>query len=175
MATQTKDKDYYGVLGVKKSASVDDIRKAFRKLARKCRWTSRRRKLSTRNGSQLPSSPLTPVRLRGGDEIEHRIPTWHKPLPSHRPNSITPLPAISCKISPFRMNILRELSSLLRTDSSKYNIINNLCKLVSYRLSPYSSKIWRESSCKSIVFKDRLEGYSLRISKQKIALSYSQT
>jgi molecular chaperone DnaJ len=33
MATQTKD--YYGVLGVKKSASQDDIRKAFRKLARK--------------------------------------------------------------------------------------------------------------------------------------------
>jgi len=33
MATQTKD--YYGVLGVKKSASADDIRKAFRKLARK--------------------------------------------------------------------------------------------------------------------------------------------
>ncbi|MGA2965728.1 MAG: J domain-containing protein [Terriglobales bacterium] len=35
MPTQTKDKDYYGVLGVKKSASVEDIRKAFRKLARK--------------------------------------------------------------------------------------------------------------------------------------------
>src|SRR6201997_3523874 len=35
MATQTKDKDYYGVLGVKKSASTEDIRKAFRKLARK--------------------------------------------------------------------------------------------------------------------------------------------
>src|ERR1700719_2701512 len=35
MATQTKDKDYNGVLGVKKSASTDDIRKAFRKLARK--------------------------------------------------------------------------------------------------------------------------------------------
>jgi molecular chaperone DnaJ len=34
MATTTK-KDYYEVLGVKKSASVDDIRKAFRKLARK--------------------------------------------------------------------------------------------------------------------------------------------
>src|SRR6202162_5412319 len=33
MATQTKD--YYGVLGVKKSASTDDIRKALRKLARK--------------------------------------------------------------------------------------------------------------------------------------------
>jgi molecular chaperone DnaJ len=33
MATQTKD--YYGALGVKKSASADDIRKAFRKLARK--------------------------------------------------------------------------------------------------------------------------------------------
>src|SRR5208283_4539591 len=33
MATQTKD--YYGVLGVKKSASTDDIRKAFHKLARK--------------------------------------------------------------------------------------------------------------------------------------------
>jgi len=33
MATATKD--YYGVLGVKKSASADDIRKAFRKLARK--------------------------------------------------------------------------------------------------------------------------------------------
>src|SRR5258706_1677983 len=33
MATQTKD--YYGALGVKKSASAEDIRKAFRKLARK--------------------------------------------------------------------------------------------------------------------------------------------
>ncbi len=31
----TSNKDYYGVLGVKKSASTDDIRKAFRKLARK--------------------------------------------------------------------------------------------------------------------------------------------
>jgi molecular chaperone DnaJ len=34
MAT-TQQKDYYGTLGVKKSASADDIRKAFRKLARK--------------------------------------------------------------------------------------------------------------------------------------------
>src|SRR5260370_21844065 len=34
MATTTK-KDYYEILGVKKAASVDDIRKAFRKLARK--------------------------------------------------------------------------------------------------------------------------------------------
>ena len=33
MPTQTKD--YYGILGVKKSASTDEIRKAFRKLARK--------------------------------------------------------------------------------------------------------------------------------------------
>src|SRR5664280_494783 len=34
MATAT-NKDYYGILGVKKTASADDIRKAFRKLARK--------------------------------------------------------------------------------------------------------------------------------------------
>ena len=34
MATTTK-KDYYEILGVKTSASADDIRKAFRKLARK--------------------------------------------------------------------------------------------------------------------------------------------
>src|SRR5436853_2667091 len=33
MATQTKD--YYAILGVKKNASTEDIRKAFRKLARK--------------------------------------------------------------------------------------------------------------------------------------------
>ena len=33
MATQTKD--YYGILGITKSASAEDIRKAFRKLARK--------------------------------------------------------------------------------------------------------------------------------------------
>src|SRR6266550_2175253 len=33
MATTTK-KDYYEILGVKKSASTEDIRKAFRKLAR---------------------------------------------------------------------------------------------------------------------------------------------
>src|SRR3979411_1837733 len=34
MAT-TQQKDYYGTLGVKKTASSDEIRKAFRKLARK--------------------------------------------------------------------------------------------------------------------------------------------
>src|SRR5437773_11469025 len=34
MAT-TNAKDYYGILGVKKNASAEDIRKAFRKLARK--------------------------------------------------------------------------------------------------------------------------------------------
>ena len=34
MAT-TKNKDYYGVLGVKKTATADEIRKAFRKAARK--------------------------------------------------------------------------------------------------------------------------------------------
>src|SRR6478672_9168228 len=34
MATTTK-KDYYEILGVKKSASAEDIRKAFRNLARK--------------------------------------------------------------------------------------------------------------------------------------------
>ena len=33
-STTNKDKDYYGILGVKKTASSDDIRKAFRKLAR---------------------------------------------------------------------------------------------------------------------------------------------
>jgi len=31
----TQQKDYYGTLGIKKTASTDDIRKAFRKLARK--------------------------------------------------------------------------------------------------------------------------------------------
>src|SRR5438876_9743164 len=35
MATTTSKKDYYETLGVKKSASTEDIRKAFRKLARK--------------------------------------------------------------------------------------------------------------------------------------------
>src|ERR671924_1997417 len=34
MATTTK-KDYYEILGVKRTASAEDIRKAFRKLARK--------------------------------------------------------------------------------------------------------------------------------------------
>lgn len=34
-AATDKSKDYYGMLGVKKSASAEDIRKAFRKLARK--------------------------------------------------------------------------------------------------------------------------------------------
>src|SRR6516165_9115237 len=34
MAT-TQQKDYYGTLGVKKTATADEIRKAFRKLARK--------------------------------------------------------------------------------------------------------------------------------------------
>jgi len=34
-ATTKQDKDYYGALGVKKTASAEDIRKAFRKLARK--------------------------------------------------------------------------------------------------------------------------------------------
>src|SRR5437763_3945591 len=33
MATQTKD--YYGALGVKKTATAEEIRKAFRKMARK--------------------------------------------------------------------------------------------------------------------------------------------
>src|SRR4051812_384156 len=33
MATQTKD--YYGALGVKKTATTEEIRKAFRKMARK--------------------------------------------------------------------------------------------------------------------------------------------
>ena len=34
-STANKDKDYYATLGVKKTASADEIRKAFRKLARK--------------------------------------------------------------------------------------------------------------------------------------------
>jgi molecular chaperone DnaJ len=34
-STASKEKDYYATLGVKKTASADDIRKAFRKLARK--------------------------------------------------------------------------------------------------------------------------------------------
>jgi molecular chaperone DnaJ len=33
--TNNKEKDYYGILGIKKTASAEDIRKAFRKLARK--------------------------------------------------------------------------------------------------------------------------------------------
>jgi molecular chaperone DnaJ len=33
--TANKDKDYYAILGVKKTASADEIRKAFRKLARR--------------------------------------------------------------------------------------------------------------------------------------------
>ena len=36
MATQTKDKDYYGVLGVKKSASTDDIRNVIWQQLRTC-------------------------------------------------------------------------------------------------------------------------------------------
>src|SRR5712672_3770809 len=35
MATQTQSKDYYGILGVKKTATPEEIRKSFRKLARK--------------------------------------------------------------------------------------------------------------------------------------------
>ena len=35
MPGPTDKKDYYGILGIKKTASADDIRKAFRKLARK--------------------------------------------------------------------------------------------------------------------------------------------
>src|ERR1700760_2851975 len=35
MATSTQQKDYYGDLGVKKTASAEEVRKAFRKLARK--------------------------------------------------------------------------------------------------------------------------------------------
>src|ERR1700744_4371148 len=35
MPGPTDKKDYYGTLGVKKTASADEIRKAFRKLARK--------------------------------------------------------------------------------------------------------------------------------------------
>ena len=35
MATQTQKKDYYAILGIKKTASAEEIRKAFRKLARK--------------------------------------------------------------------------------------------------------------------------------------------
>src|ERR1700744_5086709 len=35
MPGPTDKKDYYGLLGIKKTASADEIRKAFRKLARK--------------------------------------------------------------------------------------------------------------------------------------------
>ncbi len=36
----TDKKDYYGILGVKKTATADEVRKAFRKLARKYHPTS---------------------------------------------------------------------------------------------------------------------------------------
>jgi len=43
----TKTKDYYGTLGVKKTATPEEIRKAFRKLARQRRSSRNSPRLTT--------------------------------------------------------------------------------------------------------------------------------
>ncbi len=86
--TPNKDKDYYGILGVKKTASADDIRKAFRKLARKYhpdvnpgRQVCRREVQDALRGQRRPQRSQEAQDLRPGRLLlrQHRSRPRRKP------------------------------------------------------------------------------------------------